>query len=344
MKITNYVLVFAILLTSVITVVFVRTQQLHTLVQRQTYYNEVLDNAIQSGLASAVQADDGSLHINYQIVTNTFFNSVYAGFGISDNIDAQKQISAYVPVIAVMDVDGFYIRYIVNEIGPEERWTNKIPYTYEPDSKIMVGGVEYAYTINFRLDDKVQINVIGGSTFEAEKDHMFEVYDESTNSDFSVLRAIWDTTFLSGTMGDQHYYSFRAYCVGQTVARYLNYYVDKYNEIAKDFGISYKFTVPNTAASDISRSLEDIMFVCIFQGYPYGTGTVDTYSKFTVSGARVRKSGVYYTRQADNGITYYHNGYCQHDGKAGQGKIFYSKRQAAENDGDGAYPCPFCNP
>lgn len=351
MKITNYVLVFALILTSVITVTFIRTQQLHVLLTRQTQYNQALDDAIQSGLSGAIEVDDGKLHLNYKTTTDVFFKSVYSSFGLSDNPEAQKQFIAYVPVIAVMDVDGFYIRYITDVHGPEENWTSKIPYTYT--NEVSISGVPYKFTVNFRLDDELQMTVfkhkrVDGSyaelsgVYEGKISEIMNIYSEESNGDdFKIFRDVWNNCFITNMYGDQTYDTIKADCVGQVVAKYLNKYVDDYNEIARNFGISYKFSVPATAASDIARSMEDIMFICLFQGYPYGSGTSDTFSKFTVSGARITKSGVFYVRKADDGITYYHNGYCNHDGRQEQGDIYYSKKSAAR---DGAYPCPYCNP
>ena len=121
-----------------------------------------------------------------------------------------------------------------------------------------------------------------------------------------------------------------------------NYYVNKHNKIAQAYGISYHFSLPESSTDSFTRTIEDVSLMAIFQGYPYGKGTDDVYSRFSVSGARIYRGGRFYVMPASDGVSYYHRSDCPElEGSRSNYQVFDSKKQCAEF---GAYPCPKCKP
>ena len=78
--------------------------------------------------------------------------------------------------------------------------------------------------------------------------------------------------------------------------------------------------------------------LAIFQGYPYGKGSNDVYSRFSISGAHLVKGTKYYVTGTGD-TRYYHRSTCSH---VTEGLEAYdTRKECAEHY---AYPCPDCLP
>lgn len=351
MKISNFALVFLIAILGLVPFIDYKIDNLEVLSDKAIQYNAVMDLALDTAVANIVESDSGEVSINKDECVGDFMRSLYAGFGIIDNPDACAEFDMYVPVIVIADVDGFYVRYYEyqqNDYTTVTKWSTKYPYVYT-DSRC---------TINFRLDENVQMLVSGYDT----------VYEGNYKTLLTKYRTI-DTG--SGTPGHLQYAKLadacqhndltagirdasplrddtsfvlqRQQCVINCITEKMAYYLNKHNDVARSFGIQYDFRIPDSASSEMARTIQDITFMAVFQGLPVGIGTDDVYNKFCISGARIMKGGQFFVRKdTSDGFLYYHTSRCALGvNVAGRDETYGTAQQAA---GTGAFPCPYCHP
>ena len=125
----------------------------------------------------------------------------------------------------------------------------------------------------------------------------------------------------------------------------MEYYINQHNKIARQYGISYKFSLPFISEDDWARTINDISLFSVFQGYPY----VSTNPKlgflniYAIGGARIVKPDAYYITE-ENGKKLYHLSLCKKVINAApevKSQVYGSRQECALQ---GAYPCPDCRP
>lgn len=338
MKITRFVPIFLLVIFVYVLLLLFKTTQFANVVNKKAEYNKALDSALDSALMGIVESADGNtVVVDREACVSNFYNCLYASFDALDSETTQKMLQLYTPILAVADEDGLYVYYsdVVN--GEVQKvWSQKIPYTRH--FSVASVGVEGAigYTVNFQLDDIVTIQIDGDtSIYSGRYSELVKNYANSTDSKYRALR----TVLAGDVFSTEGYYElWRSQVITECIMDKLNYYVNRHNRIADMYGEQFTFQLPDSASSDISRSISDVSFMCFFQGYPYGKSTSDVYSNFEISGARVTKNAGYYTQVVDNYL-YYHKVWCTH----GSGvKKWYSTQE--ECAWAGALPCPYCNP
>lgn len=349
MKISNFVIIFFVAVFAYVCLLDSHVNQLSAMSTKYVQYNNAVDTAIDDALFSVIESADGtSLSSNLEGCLNVFYKSLYSSFGALDNTVLQQDLQIYTPVIAIADVDGFYI--IHNSTNAEGKlvkvWTQKMPYTMAFDEDI--NGRPYRYTITVTLGDEIVI------TF-AEDSGVYK-------GKYSELQTKYDDTFLSGPNGWQRtilaeegtFINWKNHYISEMICEQMNHYANLNNTIASDFGIKYNFTIPETASTELANGISDVTLMVLFQGYPFGVGTDDVFNKFCIGGSKVTKVHAYYVRPFDDGggeHFYYHKGECREmfdattdtDGfystENGLGYAFSSALEAASS---GALPCPYC--
>lgn len=353
MKISNYVLMFFIAVAAYLCLLNLNVQELGIMASKYPQYNNAVDTAIDAAVSSTVESANSAseLRTNFEGCVDKFYNSLYASFGASDNEILQQDLRLYTPVLAMADVDGFYIMY--NDVNADGKLvktkTPKIPYIAEFDKDIK--GRPLSYTVNVTIDNQVTVTFKGDSkVYSGDFTELQQKYP-GTN-----LANVYDRTILSqkGTFNN-----WRNHVIAESICEQLNYYTQKNNTIASDFGIKYNFTLPESASTDLANGINNVTFIALFQGYPYGAGTSSVYNKFCVSGAKVNKITAYYVRPYDDGDGeryYYHKHDCKklfdatkgtasgydsnfYEANNGLGYAFSSAQEAAAS---GALPCPYC--
>ncbi|WP_313133388.1 hypothetical protein [Anaerocolumna sp.] len=314
MKWTNLAIIFFLLELSLFIILDMRTFNLAAIVNQKVEYNKALDSAIDDSVINLVEVDrQKELVLNKEKVVEQFYQALYANFGIMGNPSLEKKLKEYVPVILVTDEDGFYLYYSDTYDTGEENiitqyWSEKQPYVYEISN----------YIINFTLN-----------TF-------LTVYDKNTceiyEGEYKDLQDMFQNTLLAE---EETFHMVRRNAIISAIEVKMNYYINKYNNIAKQFGITYQFWLPEIDKTDWYRTIDDISMLVLFQGYPYRFDSMDTYNRYAIGGARIKKSRVYYISE-ENGRKFYHKSDCNHLSKSGHTTAFYTREECAL---EGAYPC-----
>ena len=319
MKITNLALFFIIIVCCFMVQSDVKADNLQAVTNKQILYKQGLDNAVDDAVMSLVEVDSSrQLVINKECCVNNFYQSLYSSFGIRTDKKLQEQLKAYIPVILIIDEDGYYIRYndlnVVNgDKIVHQNWTEKRPYAYEDNDLI------YSFTLSdyVKLYDK--------NTKELREGKYQDLAANYPEKDILVDPARFDEV--------------RRNTIVNSIIDDMKYYINRYNRIAQHYGISYNFALPYIQQEDWYRTINDVGMMVIFQGYPYGGYTRDTFNQYSFAGARIRKTNCYYIAVGTHGKTYYHKDDC---GLVTDMSFpYYSKKECAL---EGAWPCPECNP
>lgn len=331
MKITNAIILLVTIFILLAVPISQRVDSYAKMVERHTEYNNGLDAAIDSALESIVESADGSrVEIDFDMCVNNFYAGMYAAFGATSSESAQTQLRVCLPVLAIVDVDGLYVYHSnINGNQITSSWSEKIPFVYTAPS----------YTVVFGLDNTVKFKVVGDSTvYSGDYRSLKEQYASEVSDDkYARMATIYDASCLKSV---EDFESTRDVTVTKIIVENLNYYVQQHNIIGQAYGFNYTFSLPENAEADVARAIGDVSFISFFQGYPYGVGTSESFSKFTVSGARLRKNHKFYLGEIDN-FLYYHTGDCPYIKSISDSRVYDSKRDCAL---EGATPCPYCKP
>lgn len=329
MKITNAIMLLLAIFLLLAAPLSQQVSNFDKMTEQHTSYNNALDSAIDYALESIVESADGTqVEINFDECISNFYEGMYAAFGASNSETAQTRLRVCVPILAIVDVDGLYVYHSnLNNNQVVSNWSEKIPFVYTAPS----------YTITFSLDNTVKFKVAGDSTvYTGDYRYLKEQYASEVSGDkYDRMSKIFDSSCLKSA---EDFESTRDLTVTNTIVDNLNYYVQKHNRIGQSYGYNYTFALPSSAKTDVARAIGDVSFISFFQGYPYGIGTSDSFSKFTVSGARIEKKKKFYLNKVDD-FLYYHTEDCVYS--KGSSHVYDSKKECAL---EGANPCPYCKP
>lgn len=317
MKLTNLAILFFIIELTLITILDIRTNNLTAVNNKKIEYDKSLDSAIDDGANNLVEMDSKrNLVLNKEAATNQFYESLFANFGVIGNGQAEQKLKGYVPVILVTDTDGFYINYSdTNESTGDvlliQKWTEKMPYAYQDRNLI------FKFTLGTYLT----------------------IYDTSSRVLYEGEYKDLKTQLPESILADPETYdTIRRNAIIGAIEKSMNFYINQHNRIADHFGITYQFWLPQIDKTDWYRTIDDISMLVVFQGYPYQVAGLDTYNRYSLAGARITKSRIYYITE-ESGIKYYHRANCPHVSDIGI--TYYTKEECAL---DGAYPCQICRP
>ena len=342
MKLEHYVIVFFITTITIFLVANYKVQTLEVLDNRTEEYNRNIDQAADDAMRDMIELTDSfSKEINLEECQQGFFNSLFASFGVVDSPTGQNELKLYIPVLLVTDVDGFYVmHHCKNEAESISvmQWSHKMPYCFssimkDPNDPSAV----FKYTIDYRMNDEISLALTyKGVTkfYEGKYKYLSTLYTDSMLDSFMDAAARPGQVFSA-----EKFDEIRISAMTYQIAKKVNYYVNKHNDIAGSYGISYEFSLPESSTDSFARTIDSVSMMAIFQGYPFGVGTDDVYSRFSVSGSRLFKTGRYVVQAGEGGVKYYHRSNCPKG--TDKSTTFSTKRECAEH---GAYPCSSCSP
>jgi len=319
MKLTDYLIIFVLILIPFSVVSNLKTKDLQLIEYKKLTMDRMLETAAEDAASQMVErGEDKKVVINKEKAVQFLFNSIYVNMRIMDDEIKQKEITGYIPVIAVMDYTGYYI--MSNEIYTAADGSKRIDLIWHP--KKMYSVSKDHYIISFALD----LNFVG-------------IYDTTTKT---LTEGAYDNIkagFPEQYIQDKDIFEqMRRNAIIDTLQADFNECINRQNDIAKHFGIAYNFTLPNIERDDWTRSINDYGVIAFFQGMPIGTG--EYYNNFALGGARIfKKAKLYIQIDAATGLKYYHRASCP----TLNSKKFESD-DASEAAREGALPCPVCKP
>lgn len=268
MKASNTGLIFAIIFMLIAVMLDIRFNDLVTVQNRMIQYNCAVDNAVEAAMDQLVEVDHGwKKKINKEEAVQCFYDSLSINFGVYDNNNLKEKLKGYVPVIAIILDDGFYLYYDCEKTINDEKvvvkeFSEKYPYQY------FDGNITYYFTLTnyIRLID--------------------ETSSEFYEGDYHDLSVLFEDSFMKDT---KEFDRIRRTTIINTLTDTIQFYMNEHNKIAYHYGIQYHFALPNIEMEDWYRTIDDTSILAFFQGYPYGNRRSGTYNRFALAGARSHK-------------------------------------------------------
>lgn len=270
MKLHNFIFVFLIIFLAVGIKFQMKQITLDKIMAQKQRYHMILETAAEDAAAVLVEKDRGLRPIIYkEKAQSVLFQSLFNGFGILQDIPAQEELKEYIPLIMVTDVDGCYFWYRgeLKENGTMlcDRWSEKIPYTYY-DSQNEVA-------VNFTIEDIVCVTDL--RTYSIKQMNYRDVYKERPDIEYFKT--------------EESFEEVRRTAIINTITQNMTSYVNAFNKIARQYGITYEMSIPYNSDTDWTRSIDDVSIVAVFQGYPFGNTVTEVYNCMEIGGARVKK-------------------------------------------------------
>lgn len=335
MRISRYAVFFLLIAASLFFVQAVKIDLQGFSEAENVAMNDTFDRALDAALDGIVDVVDGdTIQVRRQQCVNNFYRGLYAGMGIMDNDSAKELVQLYVPVLAFIDNNGIYVQYSDYDATSAYRkvWSQLYPFTISDDASVGGGPDTFVhYCVNYTLGTTIQV-LIGNEVYEGDWNDLHDYYASKGTAEEKAV-------FSSDRFADINKFTlYKNSAVIDTITDTVEYYVSRHNAIASRYGISYTFYLPEGAYSDFNRSVTDISFLAVMQGYPIGIGDSDVFNRYALSGARIRIKDSYVIQTVD-GFLYYHKESCKmlDDSK----KIVGTKEECAMH---GAMPCPYCKP
>lgn len=319
MKITDIAMLFIFIIAPFIILMKINLDSLENSTYRTIELNRIIDTAVEDGASNLVEiGSNNELIINKERAVQTFFNTLSLNFNMTHTSYSNSRLMAYIPVIAIIDYDGYYIlsnhSYVAddghNYIGPI--WKPKRYYTYDKDD----------YIYQFTLDSDVT------------------VYEKSTNTFYEGHYRDVKKKVTSDIMSDQQlFHQIRKRTIVDMIVEDIDYYMNANNKVAKQYGITYHFSLPFIDKEHWYNTVDDVGMLVFFQGLPLGLDG-QVYNHYALGGSRIAKGNRYFAeKDEDSGILYYHKEGCLQI--VGGGKILSSQAECAKL---GYIPCRICRP
>lgn len=299
MKITDFSILFVILFVPVFLICGFQITDQQTVQELERKYVTALRTAVQDG-ASVLNTNEkqeweagyGSVKFfraDKELALAAFYKSLYINLGIEEDLPAQKLLDLYIPAIAVVDYDGYYIYADEEYSGSDGEtlvrhvWSPKKPYAYTD---------ERGNLIRFTLDNTV------------------DVYDSETGEwTHGLQRELQPYSNVPLIAHSDVFEQVKRTTIVQTIESDLANVINRHNEYAAKNGVAYDFMLPLIPGEEWNNSIQDIGIMAFIQGMPVGSGYLNNYA---LGGGRlVVNDSVFAGTDPATGIRYFERGDCR---------------------------------
>lgn len=289
------------------------------------YYDGALNTAVQdAGVALGFNERQQQEDVRYDSVklyrpdkesaVEAFYRTMYTNLDLLDDPVGQEVLKRYVPAIAVIDYDGYWI-YTDETYTDDEGetvtgqvWKAKKPFAYADAA---------GNSLSFTLDDYVYAYSASSGTWH--KGNRADVAAE-TGAEIPLLN------------DEETFEQVRRLTIVNAIQDDLAYYINLHNEYVRGLGFTYTFTLPTISQEEWNNTIDDVGFIAFFQGVPIG---VHQYNRYALGGGRlVKKPAVYGVVRGDRKLYYREECYTSSDTLV---EKFSSEKDAAAA---GYFPAP----
>lgn len=319
MKWTDLIIIFVIFTIPFLLLIQIQTNNIESNINKKIELNHILDAAVEDGVSMLVEGGDGhKLLLNKEKCIMSFYNTLFINFNIIDDPYAKSRIMGYLPVIVIIDYDGFYIFGRESYIGKNNN--SEIKSVFQPKRMFIYKKENYIY--GFTLSNYVTVY-----------DTVLNKFYEGNQID---LKDKINDTVLQDNI---NFENIRRRTIVNILQEEINLYINLHNDIAKQYGISYQFSLPVIKEEDWYNTVDDIGMLVFFQGMQTGIAG-EYYNSYAFGGAKViKREGYYLQVDAIKDIKYYHKESCKN---LIDKTLYYNSRDKAALEG--AFPCNECNP
>ncbi|HAA25090.1 MAG TPA: hypothetical protein DCE11_03070, partial [Ruminiclostridium sp.] len=233
MKLTDLAVLFIIIIMPFILILRIKSENLRYAAYKSEVINRYLDTAVEDASESMLIRGKGNkIEISRERAVNTFFNSLFINFNTAGDERSKNILSAYIPVIVLIDYDGYSVMSMeeyTNSSGDMEQkmiWKPKKPYVYESNGFIYL----------FTLDQNVTV-------YSQAENRFYEGLPED------IRVKLPDAGVLDNDLFDD----VRKRTIVESIRNDVNTAINKHNKYAARFGITYNFSPPSISDGDWHR-------------------------------------------------------------------------------------------
>ncbi|CAM3967842.1 hypothetical protein [Saccharibacillus endophyticus] len=293
MKITSFAIIFVLIFSPFFQIASMRLDDLDKVMRLTDRYNLVTKTAIQDAAYMLNETVDqkyepgyGSkkfFRANKERAVEAFYRTLALNFNVDGDAVAIGALAGYIPAVAVIDYDGYYIyatEQFVDSGGQAQMrlvWSPKKPYSYADTQ----GNI-----VNFSLDGFVK------------------TYDRSSLRWVQGQRAeVVASTQIPLLRDGAAFETIRRQTIINAIQNDLAYVINRHNQYATRYGIDYLFTLPQISQEEWDNGIDDIGIVAFIQGIPVGD---QQYNNYSFGGGMLKKKKVIYgSVDPSTGIRYY---------------------------------------
>jgi len=260
---SKYVIIFMTLLVSFFGVFSSQTdmQTAASIKNRQytSYLASATTDAASEMASETKEANTLPYKSSREKVVNTFFSSLAINFGYDTKEDMTK-LRMYVPVIAMIDTDGYYVAYNKDFMSADG-----VPSLESAITTINTWtAVKPHLTVRYYLGNKVDITTNNGKFIS---DTYANVYSEikklNKNGGYSLYQSELEALGFNDKDKFEHY---RNETIIQDIQDKVEYYINNQNKVAAALQPEYIFEMPLTKTDDWVRVLENPTVIAFMQG------------------------------------------------------------------------------
>lgn len=270
MSVSDYGLMFSMLLIVCILFHSIHLSDYMAIQKVQADYNMAVDEAVEFALHDSVRYDnENEITLDEKEVIQRFFHACYMNLGIMENPVKKELCRFYVPYMLFVESDGI-VPYIQasSQVKGEVHFINATKIYYEWKGE---------------QNDTLQVTL--GGMVRYENDVTLE-HKEGLYRDVAEQLPKWFR------WSEHEFLERKKKLVIGCIKNCTNACINHQNQIAKNFGIHYRFTLPQIKYEEWYRTIEDVSLITLFQGYPYGNGVTGVFNRVAIGGARVVKASV----------------------------------------------------
>lgn len=264
--------------------------------------------------------------------SNAFFITLYQALGLEYDSVGQSEMQYRIPMLCLMDYDGYYIGY--NSVDGREghfvitninTWTD---VSEDADSR---------YIIQYYLGPECNVTVtdtMTGKSYTGRFDQAFSYFGSPLGLEVLSSKTKYEDARLDAVLTD--------------TVEVMDIYIDQYNYIANgqdgnsERALHYDFTLPTVDRANWANLMDKPSVLGFLQGPSVADySSFEELNIFSFSGYELEEGIEYVITKEDDGSYTYHQKECSHVNSLKIVGKFTSKKECAKR---GAWPCPYCKP
>lgn len=326
MKLTDYILIFIVSFSLMVTGLFYKTElnaQGSVMVRKYTSYAKT---ACMDAIKSAeAYSDDGifTSESTRKRVIDTYMQSITYSMNAKNTTKADE-IPLMVPMICMIDNNGYYICYTATYA--DENGYAKISNIMTPINTwgeiIKDNSGNEKYRIRYYLNNYVE--VIKSDTAESK-----------SGDPAGVAEYFQNPTELSFLTNENELEERKKTIITEKVTKDMEYYLNGHNNDLKEYGLQYSLELPTVKDADFAKAIESPTIIGFLQGKPVQNGD-KIINIYAMAGAEITKTHEWIL--TDDKF-YHRDSHCSKVSDNKKEGILYSDIECAKR---GYYPCPNC--
>ena len=304
--------------------------------KQSTEYEEHLSKACRAAVNATEMKKDKTLVYLFDTeekrekATVTFFQTLEQGFNYVYDSNHQIELRQHVPVLCLIDTDGYYMYY--NAV-----YTGSDGGTYVSQTMTPINTWGYVtdngrYLIRYYLSDYVEV-----TDTNTQK--------TCTGTYTTAYQYFHDEVGLAVLRDKETFELYKRDYIISEMNEKMEYYINQYNQSVNrvnnagynDYDIHYTFELPKVKYEDWCNLLEKPAAMALLQGIQFYDGS-DYLNIYAMAGGEIDFKKGYYVN-TENGDTCYHRPICSMVTEVS--RYYKTKEECAKM---GYFPCEICNP